>query len=78
MAKYEVRLVTEDVEDFDNPEVTLELYEDEELLYDASIFSSDSDGELDAVDCSRKENHKAFLELAKTFQKISFGPGRYN
>ncbi len=78
MAKYEVRLLIEDVEDFDNPEVTLELYEDEELLYDASIFSSYSDGELDAVDCSRKENHKAFLELAKTFQKISFGPGRYN
>jgi hypothetical protein len=78
MAKYEVRLLIEDVEDFDNPEVTLEFYEDEELLYDASIFSSDSDGELDAVDCSRKENHKAFLELAKTFQTISFGPGRDN
>jgi hypothetical protein len=78
MAKYEVRLLTEDVEDLDNPEVTLELYEDEELLYDASVFSSDSDGELDVVDCARKENHKAFLELARTFQKISFGPGRYN
>ena len=78
MAKYEVRIVTEDVDDFDNPEVTLELYEDEELLYDASIFSSDSDGELDAVDCPRKENQQAFLELAKTFQKISFRPGRYN
>ncbi|MDF2641166.1 MAG: hypothetical protein K0R45_438 [Pseudomonas sp.] len=78
MAKYEVRILTEDVEDFDNPEVTLELYEDEELLYDASIFSSDSNGELDAVDCSRRENHRAFLELARVFQTISFRPGRYN
>lgn len=78
MAKYEVRILTEDVDDFDNPELTLELYEDEELLYDASIFSSDSDGELDAVDCNQKENHDAFLELAKSFQKISFGSGRYN
>lgn len=78
MAKYEVRILSDDLEDFDNPEVTLELYEDEELLYDASIFSSDSDGELDAVDCSRKENQQAFLELARVFQTISFRPGRYN
>lgn len=70
--------MAEDVEDYDNPEVTLELYEDEELLYEASIFSSDGDGELNAVDCSRKDNQRAFLELARTFQKISFGPGRYN
>ncbi|WP_333402383.1 hypothetical protein [Pseudomonas sp. JDS28PS106] len=78
MALYEVRISTEDVEDFDNPVVTLELYEDEELLYDASVYSSNSNGELNAVRCSRKENFRTFLALAKTFQEISFGPGRYN